>query len=434
MNKFKIFVLALFFVSLLLAVLIFGGFIPGFKGKMGGEKGATVTIWSSFDGILVRETLAELNGQNRNSFVLEHTTISEETYEERITNALASGRGPDMWVVSQDTILKNKDRVYWIPFEFFSERNFKDTYANSSEIFMNSSLGIMGFPIAIDPIVLYWNRDLFSNAGIASPPRYWDEFLSYSERLTKYDVSDNIMQSGAALGEFTNIENAKDILSMLILQSNNPIVKKDTQEVVMNKKGTNEIISPAENSVKFFNEFSDPGKTTYSWNRSLMPSTKMFVDGSLAMYFGYSGEIDNIRKRNPHLNFDVAVVPQMRDGDIRATFGKVYSVVISKFSPNKQASFLAATALTGEDFGGEFSEDISFASARRDVLSRGHEDPYFSIFYKSSIMSRSWLEPDPDQVKGVFREMVESVLTGRSSLSRAVQKATTHLQSLFAEI
>ena len=38
----------------------------------------------------------------------------------------------------------------------------------------------------------------------------------------------------------------------------------------------------------------------------------MFAKGALAMYFGYAGEWAGIKARNPHLNFDIAEVPQIK--------------------------------------------------------------------------------------------------------------------------
>ncbi len=284
-------------------------------------------------------------------------------------------------------------------------------------------------PIAVDPIVLYWNRDLFSSTGIAKPPQYWDEFLTDVQILVKKDEAGNIVQAGAAFGEFTNVKNSKDILSMLILQTGNSIVNKDTLEVVLGEKGDN-ALDPTESSIRFFNEFSNPGKSSYSWNRALPDSETMFVSGSLAMYFGYGSELDDIKQKNPHLNFDIAVVPQIRDGKVMATFGKIYSLVISKNSSQIQTAFPTITALSAKDFSKSFSEVMGLGSASRDVLAAVANDPILSIIYKSSVMSRAWLEPNPETVYEIFKNMVESTATGRVKISEAVSQAKRRLEQL----
>ena len=58
-----------------------------------------------------------------------------------------------------------------------SERDFKNTYIEEGELYLAAN-GILGLPITVDPMVMYWNRDIFSSAAIAAPPSYWDEFLT----------------------------------------------------------------------------------------------------------------------------------------------------------------------------------------------------------------------------------------------------------------
>jgi len=156
----------------------------------------------------------------------------------------------------------------------------------------------------------------------------------------------------------------------------------------------------------------------------------MFVSGSLAMYFGYGSKIDDIKQKNPHLNFDIAVVPQIRDGKIKATFGKIYGLVISKNSPQIQTALPAIATLSANDFSKSFSEATGLGSASREVLAAGANDPVLSVIYKSSVMSRAWLEPNPERVYEIFKNMVESAATGRVKISEAVSQAKRQLEKL----
>jgi ABC-type glycerol-3-phosphate transport system substrate-binding protein len=40
-------------------------------------------------------------------------------------------------------------------------------------------------PLFVDPIVLYYNKDILSNEGIVNPPRTWDELFLLNSVLTK---------------------------------------------------------------------------------------------------------------------------------------------------------------------------------------------------------------------------------------------------------
>jgi len=427
MSKFQIIIIAVCVIAVLVAVLIFAGVLPGFK-KGAGGKAVEISMWGIFPEGKIRTLISDFNETNRDFFKINYSEKKSSDYENELINNLAAGSGPDIWVLTQDLILKDKDKVYPIPFASYPERNYRDNFIDSADLFI-SGQNIIGLPLAVDPIVLYWNKDLFSSNSISRPPQYWDEFLVDVQNLVKRDGAGNITQAGAALGEFQNVRNAKEILSMFILQADNPIVKSDTLNVVLGERGGN-LFDPTESAVRFFNEFSNPGKTSYSWNKALPDSDKMFIAGSLAMYFGYASELENIKAKNPHLNFDIAEVPQIRDGKIKATFARMYSLVISKKSPQVQAAFSALLKLIDKDFSKSFSEAIGLGPARRDVLAGGTGDTFLSTVYKSTIMSRAWLEPDPAQVSEIFKNMVESSATGQLKISEAVRDAKNKLEEL----
>lgn len=431
MSKFQIIIIAVCVIAVLVAVLIFAGVLPGFK-KGAGGKAIEISMWGIFPEGKIRTLISDFNEENRDFFKINYSEKTPLNYENEVVNALAAGVGPNVWIITQDLVLKNKDKVYPIPFTSYKERDYRDNFIDSAGLFIDANPpagGIIGFPLAVDPIVLYWNRDLFSSNGISRPPQYWDEFLIDVQNLVKRDQAGNITRAGASFGEFQNVKNAKEILSMLILQAGNPIVKSDTLDVVLGERGEN-LLDPTESTVRFFNEFSNPNKTSYSWNRALPDSDKAFIAGSLAMYFGYASELENIKVKNPHLNFDIADVPQIRDSKIKATFARMYSLVISKNSPQLQVVFSALLKLTDKDFSRDFSKAIGLGSARRDVLAEGTDEPFLSTVYKSTIMSRAWLEPDSKAVSEIFKNMVESTATGRLKISEAVMNAKNKLEEL----
>lgn len=414
----------------LVAVLIFAGILPGFRNPGGSGNEVEVVLWGVFPESQMRRLISDVNDSNQGVIKINYVEKSADNYEDEIIDALASGTGPDIWFLTQDAVFKNKNKIFLIPHESYSERDFRNNFIDSAELFVDAeNKKIIALPVAVDPLILYWNKDLFSSAGISRPPQYWDEFLSSVSALTKIDQAGNIIQSGAAIGEFRNIKNAKDILSMLILQSGNPIIKSGTMEVKFGEK-MDSIFDPTESAVRFFNEFSNPSKSSYSWNRALPNSDTMFVGGFLAMYFGSAGEYGGIKQKNPHLNFDVAEVPQIRDGKIRATFGRIYAVAVSKNTPNAQSSAFAAFKLSEKNFSKSFSEKFGLASARRDVLAEGATEPAAAVFYKSAVMSRTWLEPNPQLVYEIFKDMVESSATGRARVSEAVKLAKNRIEEM----
>lgn len=430
MSKFQIIVTGILIVAAVIAVLMFMGVIPGFGQRGRGEKVEAV-IWGTFPKEKIRPFISKFNDENRDDFSITYEEKKSETYKEELINAMASGNPPDLWFITQDMILDFKDKIYGIPTQSFSERGFMDTFADSSYLYIDKKENIIiALPCLIDPMVLFWNRDLFSSEGLARPPQYWEEFLSAVPALTKLDQAGNVIQSGIAMGAFDNVKNAEEILSTMILQTDNPIVAQETFKVVWGERG-NAPLSPVESSLRFFTEFSNPKKTSYSWNRALKNSNEAFSSGSLAIYFGFAGEISAIKQKNPHLDFDITEVPQIKGGKIKATFGNVYALAISKGSPNRTKVFPLVSRLIGKDYNKNLAETLFLASARRDVLAEGNADPVLGSFYKSGIMARTWLESNPQKVSEVFEKMIESAETGKLKLSDAAANATKELGALY---
>jgi len=160
----------------------------------------------------------------------------------------------------------------------------------------------------------------------------------------------------------------------------------------------------------------------------------MFSSGKLAMYFGFSSEYAEMEQRNPHLNFDVALVPQIKNAPFSATFGTIYGLSISKNSPNVNMGIKAIFGFIEDDVLAELERGTGLAPVKRSLLAKNDTDPLFSVFYKSALQARAWLEPDSRKVSDIFKRMIDSVNTGQKSVSGSVGDAKTLLRAEIAKI
>ncbi len=430
MSNFQIAVVGIFMAFIVIAVLMFTGVLPGFgssKSNFGGE----IVMWGTTQEDVMSSLVADFNSKNKDLFVLKYKSVPTNIFENNLIEALASGTGPDLFFLSQDMILKNKDKVFTIPYKTIPERDFKNSFVEEGELYLDND-GILALPFLIDPMVMYWNRDMLSSSGIAREPVFWDEFFTLAPILTSVDNVKNIKKSLVALGVFSNITNVKDILSMLIIQSGDNIVENDKEgklEVVLGNKYNSSGI-PAESALRFFTEFSNSAKPFYSWNGSLPQSKDMFISGDLAFYFGYSSELSDIITKNSHLNFAVSPVPQIRGNDKKITFGKMQGIAIAKNSKKQNTAFKVAYALSSSDFLSKFAKITNLPPVRRGMLSQKQTDQYKSVFYNSAIMSKGWLDPNPNMTYNIFKDMVDNVSSGRNRISDVVDRASSEIDRL----
>ena len=432
MNFFQLGVLIFFGFFIIFGVLVFSGIVPFFDTAPDGV-GGEVVLWGTVSAELLRVPLDELNSANKDVFSVRYEEQSEETFDTELVEALASGTGPDMILLPDNLLVRHENKLLPLPYAQMSARTFRDTYAEGSELYLGNT-GVLALPFSIDPMVMYWNRDLFTNAGIAEPPKEWDAFLSLAGTLTKKDAALNISQSTIALGDFSNVRNAKDILAMLIIQAGNPIVEvsEGVRRVALrDQRGL--VTPPAQSALRFYTEFSNPSTPVYSWNRSLPNSRDMFSAGDLAVYFGRASERHSIAAQSPRLNFDVAPVPQIKDVERKTTFAALTGVAVLKNSRNPQTAFYASYALTGKDFAERFSRISGVPPAQRSLLAKPPRDAdvFTPVFYGSALIARSWLDPRPDETERIFSAMVSNVLSGRSTISSAVAKAEEDIAALF---
>jgi len=162
----------------------------------------------------------------------------------------------------------------------------------------------------------------------------------------------------------------------------------------------------------------------------------MFIAGNLAVYFGYAGEFSEIKRKNPHLNFDVTSVPQARDSIRKMTFGKMDGLAILKSSKNIPAAFKAAVLLSDAKFIHVLSNELNLPPVRRDLLAKKPSDASgsLSLFYNSAIISRGWLDPSPDETEIIFQNMVERIVSMEAKISMAVSLANGEMEKLLNKL
>ncbi len=427
MSKFQLVLTGIFAAFILIGVLVFA-----FSRSSGGDEIARVTVWGTMSEGFFHDFLRDSGVSEDKTIEITYVEKKRETFDQEFVEALAVGAGPDLFFLPQDSILKHKDKIFSVPFNSYSERDFKETFAEEGELFLTKD-GVVGFPFIIDPMVMYWNRDIFANASLSLPPKYWSEMYDLSSKITVKDNSFNISKSAVALGEYGNISNANELMSLLVMQAGSPITARNTEGGIENlfAQRLDLPTMPALRALTFYTEFANPLKPFYSWNRSLPDSKSFFLSGDLALYFGFASELTDLQAKNPNLNFGIASMPQSKDYVRSITFGRVIALAIPKNSRNIASAFRVATVLTNAKSIAALSKVTSLPPVRRDLLAVKPSEQYASIFYDGAIQSRAWLAPEPARLNPIFKEMIESVTSGRTNVDQAIFRTSDQLSPIF---
>lgn len=427
-STFQIAFLAIFILIAVVGIAVFAGF--------GGSSRAVVpkaTIWGTVPGYYVNEMVRNINIR---STLIEVNYVQKdtETFQAEFVNALAEGKGPDAVLLDDDMIYSQKNKLQPIPFTTFPERDYLNTFIDGASIFVAKE-GILGIPLSVDPMVMYYNKNILARSAVSRPPQTWKEMTQIAPSIIQRTDTSNIVQALVPFGEYSNVKNAKEILATLFFQSGNTITERnplsgDVYSVIdKDLDGGTDENSAIASVLDFYTSFANPSKQLYTWNRSLPNSEAAFLGGNLAFYFGYAGEIQRLQDKNPNLNFDVAQIPQ-EAGGVPNVYGKMTAFAIVKNSKNPAGALGVISKLTEKDSIVLWRDLYNVPPVRRDLLAEPAKDPYMTVFYRSAIQSRSWYDPSPAESNLVFKDMIESITSGRDKLSNAVGDAKLKLDRL----
>lgn len=422
MTNFQIIFTGAFVLLILIGVAVFAS-----MGGVGGNGGVgSVVIWGEADQTVFDEVLQTLRQQDKSFQDVQYVQKSSATYTADLVNAMASGTGPDIFLITQESLTPFMNKIATVPYNVVPQAAFTAAYIDESQLFLNAQ-GAFAMPLLVDPLVMYWNRDMLASAGIAQPPRYWNDLLGFAPKITVLNGASTVRKSAVALGEWKNISHAKAVLSTLFMQAGDPIVGRDAETGSLTAlfgitpNGAPE--NPAVSALKFYTEFTNPTKTTYSWNHSLPMSRDAFISGDLALYFGFASDYATIGSRNPNLHFSVATLPQIEGNSTRITYGRITGVAISRTAPNPAGALTIVQKLTDQVGVAAFAQGFKLPPVRRDVVVDTSASAPASVFAESALIARAWLDPDKLSTDGIFQSMIESVISGKAQADQAVGEA-----------
>lgn len=383
----------------------------------------SVEIWGTLNEDLMNKLIRDYADINEDFEKVFYKQIDPRNFDFEVINAIADGRQPDILFISHERLIELRDKIYSVSYDDWPERDFRNSYIDGAEVFALDD-GIYGFPVMVNPLMMYWNRDMFSTAGLITPPTTWEQIVSETvPSLVQRSFNRSIIKSPIAFGTFNNVKNAYGVLSTLLLQGGSRMTYiKDEDYVVSLTSSMYDNSNPFYNAMDFYTKFGSISNPLYSWNRTLPEDKDMFISEDLSLYFGFASEAKELEEKNPNLNFDMAEVPNGRDATVRRVYGRFYSFVLLK-SGNLNDSFTVASTLGSENLAKTFADAFNMAPVYRSSLIGGSKDIYGQVYYKSAQVARGWLNPDLDRVESILSDTIDDIHANRKSVSGSINDA-----------
>ncbi len=417
MTRFQLIVSVVFGLFALAGVIAFATFRGG-----GSLTNVNIAIWGTFPRQEMIRTIKSVEIDK--SINVQYVEKDKDAFDNQLAEAISEGIGPDIIILQDDSIIRHRDKLYTIPYTSFPKKVLDDVFIDESAIYLTAD-GILGIPFLVDPLITYWDKDRFQNMGLTNPPVYWDELPLFVDELTERKLL-TIEKTGLALGAYSNINNSKEILTSLMMQVGSPIISvKDGKPSAMLKASSKDKV--LNEALDFYTSFSNPVGSHYSWNTSLSSSREMFLKGDLALYMGFASEYRGLIKQNPNLRIGIAMFPQTRGSRDKITYARIYALSILKSSPNIDRAFDVSNQLTSDAVLKKVSEEYYLPSVGKADLFDSPTDPVLTVFNRSAIRSRTWLDPSRYGSSQVFRRLIENIMSGRFSTENSVKIAEKEL-------
>ncbi len=425
MNRPQLIIFGAIGVIALVAFLLLTGVLPGLKERP--PEPFTLTLW----GVLDEPELWQAIGQTyRNEIVpsatVEYVKKEPKTYEIELLNALAAGRGPDVFFLEDIALESYQNKISPLPEGSFGYQKgeLKNVFADGAATLITDGSGaLLATPLTLDTLALFYNRDYLNAANIPSPPATWEELIDQVRLLTKLSSVGGIQRSAIAFGTAANVDYAADILAALIYQSGGAFV---------NPAGTAGALedSPAASALSFYTAFANSTKKIYTWNAFFESSLGAFAKGDTAMAIGYATDVPLIALENPQLNFDVAPLPQARDAKTPVTLGRLRLAAVPRTSIQEEQAWRFLLWLQSKDIQKTYADAVGLPSARRDLVNSKPPRDYLAPFYAQVLTAKTLPVVLGAPLQSALDAMIQAVANGRLSVEQAVNRAQAEIAAL----
>ncbi|WP_421726071.1 ABC transporter substrate-binding protein [Bauldia sp.] len=271
------------------------------------------------------------------------------------------------------------------------------------------------FPTEWNNIVMYYNKDMFDEAGIAYPEAdwTWDDFLETAKALTKTDADGNVTQFGYV------VSGAHFSLQPWLFTNNASILDENWREPTVTTPEFRE-------SLQFLHDLINVHRVAPTHEGG--HGTEKFVASQAAMVAAGHWPVPEMMEAGLE-NVGVQHMPQNKR---QATVFGIGGLAITMDSPNKELAWEFIKEMTGDEYQQELADSMrSIPSARAQAT-----DPEWTawpdnseIFYETAATAIAVPSP-PNfaEVQEIFQRHLNAYMNEDQDLDTTISQMDRELQ------
>src|SRR5215204_4871809 len=374
---------------------------------------------------------AEFEKENRSIKV---KPIYSGTYQESITKALTahkSGTPPVTSVLLSTDIFTLIDEDAIVPIDGFirtdDDRKWMSSFFPSFMLNSQTPGKIWGVPFQRSTIVLYWNKELFKEAGLdpEKAPDTWQEQTAFAEKLTKRDASGNATQWGVQI--------PSSGFPYWLFQG----LTTPAGAILMNPEGDRTFYDKPEvvEALQYWVDLSRKHRVHPPGIVEWGTTPRDFFERKVAMMWTTTVNLTNVRS-NAKFPFGVAMLPAQRRRGSPTGGGNFY--IFKQASREQQAAALKfAQWMTSPERAAQWGIDTGYVAVRPDAWETPAMKKYVEGFPAAAV-ARDQLPHavaelsthDNQRVTKALNDGLQAALTGAKPADRAMKDAQAEAERL----
>lgn len=375
--------------------------------------------WSVFNDSQDMQVLFDAYHTVAPNVTISYKKLNVTDYENQLIQALAQGRGPDIFSVHNTWLPRYLDKLESIP----ANQSPIDQFVPIVKQVADVDNQIYGLPYSVDTLAMYYNPKVLNSSGVATIPTTWDEFDAAIKKMAQRDGAD-FTQMGAALGTVNNVNRGIDPLELMMLQNGTQMTDDAHTKATFAGDQKN---SPGLAAFNKFLSYSKPTSSTYTWNNSLSDAFTAMINGHLGILFNYSYNYDKILNLNVGAGIRVAPVPQIAGTTNPVALGNFWLEGVSKKSQQQLEAWKFIVWATGANGAKVFAEQTKKPGARMDILATQKGDRAIGAFASQAEIATTWYQKDVATNESALAGMVNATLAGTLTAQAAIERAQTQI-------
>ena len=353
-----------------------------------------------------------------------YKSIDEEDYEETLINALAAGKGPDVFMFENNWLLKHGNKIIPVSSDKFSISTLQSLFPQVIEKDFVASGRIFSLPLSIDTLALAYNRDLFDQGGIVFAPKTWTELIAQIEDLRTVGEDGRLTKAAFALGGSSeSVPNSTERVRAMHIQNGVSVLSSNSNKANFSNRDGRKVFEQ-------YLAFINPNSSRYSWDESFRNANEAFARSEVAGIFVFAKELEDITDRNAFLDVEVAPLPQI-DSELVVNVADYWGLAVSSEANDSNLAWdFIIFATTDQNTAKDYILTTGNPPALRFLIDLYKDSSSLGIFTNQALTARSELQPSDEQLTEAFDEAIKSILESKLTISQGVSRAADIVNNL----